>query len=149
MDRLAAPLAITDYAEDRGRRGEIIVWQTFVVIGAMGGLFAGLFGVGGGIVIVPALIYMASFSQHQATGTSLAMLLPPIGLGAAIEYYRHGNVNVPAAIILAITMFLGTWLGAVIANKISGPHLRLMFGVFVWGLGSYLIYGACRRLGWL
>ena len=125
------------------------MWQTFVAIGTVGGLLAGLFGVGGGIVIVPALIYLAGLSQHQATGTSLAVLLPPIGLGAAIEYYRHGNVNVPAAIILAITMFIGTWIGAVIANKISGPHLRLMFGVFVWGLGTYLIYGACRRLGWL
>ena len=125
------------------------MWQTFVAIGTVGGLLAGLFGVGGGIVIVPALIYLAGFSQHQATGTSLAVLLPPIGLGAAIEYYRHGNVNVTAAIILAITMFVGTWLGAVVANKISGPHLRLMFGIFVWGLGTYLIYGACRRLGWL
>ena len=125
------------------------MWQTFVAIGTVGGLLAGLFGVGGGIVIVPALIYLAGLSQHQATGTSLAVLLPPIGLAAAIEYYRHGTVNVPAAIILAITMFIGTWIGAVIANKISGPHLRLMFGVFVWGLGTYLIYGACRRLGWL
>jgi uncharacterized protein len=109
------------------------VWQTFVVIGTVGGLLAGLFVVGGGVVIVPALIYLAGFSQHQATGTSLAVLLPPIGLGAAIEYYCHGNVNVSAAIILAITMLLGSWLGAVMANKISGPHLRLMFGVFVWG----------------
>ncbi|MBM4264602.1 MAG: sulfite exporter TauE/SafE family protein [Deltaproteobacteria bacterium] len=121
----------------------------FVAIGTMGGLLAGLFGVGGGIVIVPALIYLAGFTQHQATGTSLAVLLPPIGLGAAIEYYRHGNVNVRAAIILAITMLIGTWLGSLVANKISGPYLRLMFAVFVWFLGGYLIYGACHRLGWL
>ena len=89
------------------------------------------------------------FSQHQATGTSLAVLLPPIGLGATLEYYRHGNVNVHAAIILAITMFVGSWLGAFGANKIAGPYLRLVFGAFVWGMGSYLIYGASRRLGWL
>ena len=57
------------------------MWQTFVVIGTVGGLLAGLFGVGGGVVIVPALIYLAGFSQHQATGTSLAVLLPPIGFG--------------------------------------------------------------------
>lgn len=125
------------------------MWQIFVSIGFLGGVLAGLFGVGGGIVIVPALIYWASFSQHQATGTSLAVLLPPIGLGAAIEYYRHGNVNVHAAIILAITMLVESWLGAFAANKIAGPYLRLMFGVFVWGLGAYLIYGACRRLGWV
>lgn len=125
------------------------MWQTMAAIGIIGGILAGLFGVGGGIVIVPALIYWAGFSHHQATGTTLAVLLPPIGLGAAIEYYRHGNVNVQAAIILAATMFAGTWLGAIVANKIAGPYLRLMFAVFVWGLGTYLIYGACRRLGWL
>ena len=125
------------------------MWQTFTAIGVVGGVMAGFFGVGGGIVIVPALIYLAGFSQHQATGTSLAVLLPPIGLGAAMEYYRHGNVNVQAAVILAITMFIGSWIGAFAANKVAGPYLRLMFGVFVWGLGTYLIYGACRRLGWL
>lgn len=135
--------------QGRDEREKAFVWQVFVSIGLVGGLLAGLFGVGGGIVIVPALIYLAGFSQHQATGTSLAVLLPPIGLGATLEYYRHGNVNVHAAIILAITRFAGSWLGAFAANKITGAYLRLMFGAFVWGLGSYLIYGACRRLGWL
>lgn len=126
-----------------------MAWQLFVPIGVLSGVLAGLFGVGGGVVIVPALIYWAGFSQHEATGTSLAVLLPPIGLGAALEYYRQGNVNVYAAIILAITMFAGSWLGAVAAGKIAGPYLRLAFAVFVWCLGGYLIYGACRRLGWL
>jgi uncharacterized membrane protein YfcA len=124
-------------------------WLTFVVIGILGGVAAGLFGVGGGIVIVPALIYWAGFSQHKATGTSLAVLLPPIGLAAALEYYRHGNVDIRAAIILAITMFVGSWIGAYAANRLKGPYLRLAFGIFVCGLGVYLIYGACKRLGWL
>jgi uncharacterized membrane protein YfcA len=126
---------------------EAFVWLTLVAIGVIGGILAGLFGVGGGIIIVPALIYWAGFSQHQATGTSLAVLLPPIGLGAAREYYRHGNVDVYAAIILATTMFAGTWLGAFAANQIAGPYLRLGFAMFVWCLGVYLIYGACQRLG--
>lgn len=124
-------------------------WLIFVEIGILGGVASGLFGVGGGIVIVPALIYWAGFTQHKATGTSLAVLLPPIGLAATIEYYRHGNVDVPAAAILAATMFLGAWVGAAIANKMEGPHLRLAFGVFILGLGVYLIYGACKRLGWI
>jgi uncharacterized protein len=122
---------------------------TFVAIGLFGGVAAGLFGVGGGIVIVPALIYWAGFSQHKATGTSLAVLLPPIGLAAVIEYYRNGNVDVRAAIFLAISMFVGAWGGAVLANHMKGPHLRLAFGVFVCALGVYLIHGACKRLGWL
>jgi len=123
-------------------------WLIFVIIGIVGGISAGLFGIGGGIVIVPALIYWAGFSQHLATGTSLAVLLPPVGLAAVIEYYRHGNIDVRAGIILAITMFIGSWLGAYFANQIEGAHLRLMFGLFVSGLGVYLVYGACERLGW-
>ncbi|MFI5397837.1 MAG: sulfite exporter TauE/SafE family protein [Candidatus Binatia bacterium] len=127
----------------------MMLWLIFAAIGILGGIAAGLFGVGGGIVIVPALIYWAGFSQHRATGTSLAVLLPPIGLGAALEYYRHGNVDIRAAIILATTMFVGAWLGAYVANQMKGPHLRLIFGVFVCGLGVYLVYGACKRLGWV
>ncbi|MDE2430984.1 MAG: sulfite exporter TauE/SafE family protein [Burkholderiales bacterium] len=123
-------------------------WLLYIVIGALGGVASGLFGIGGGIVIVPALIYWAGFSQHSATGTSLAVLLPPIGLAAAFEYYRHGNVDVRAAIILAIAMFLGSWGGAFIANQIDGPQLRLIFGLFVCGLGMYLVFGACKHLGW-
>ena len=121
----------------------------FVVIGLAAGLLSGVFGIGGGVVIVPALIYWAGFSQHRATGTSLAVLLPPIGFAAMWEYYRHGNVNVRAAMIIAGAVFVGGWLGAVIANRVSGPYLRLAFGVFVVVLGIYLMVGAFRRLGWI
>lgn len=124
-------------------------WLLFCIIGVCGGVAAGLFGVGGGIVIVPALVYWAGFSQHRATGTSLAVLLPPIGLAATVEYYRHGNVDIKAAVLIAGTMLVGAWGGAYLANQMKGPHLRLMFGVFLTGLGFYLIYGACKRLGWV
>jgi uncharacterized protein len=124
-------------------------WLVYAIIGTLGGIGAGLFGVGGGIIIVPALIYWAGFTQHRATGTSLAVLLPPIGLAAAIEYYRNGNVDIRAALILAPTMFVGGWLGAVVANHMKGPHLRLIFGLFVCCLGVYLVHGACKRLGWI
>lgn len=121
----------------------------FAAIGLVGGIATGFFGVGGGIVIVPALICWAGFWQHKATGTSLAVRLPPIGLAAAMEYYRHGNVDIRAAAILAITMFFGAWVGARFADRMPGPHLRLAFGIFVFGLGVYLIFGACKRLGWV
>jgi uncharacterized protein len=124
-------------------------WLIFLVIGSVGGVASGLFGVGGGIVLVPALIYWAGFSQHQATGTSLAVLLPPIGLAATVEYYRHGNVDVRAAALLAVSMFVGAWVGAYLANQMKGPHLRLLFGVFISALGIYLVHGAARRLGWI
>jgi len=124
-------------------------WLMLTVIGLLGGISGGLFGIGGGVLIVPMLIYWAGFSQHRATGTSIAILLPPIGLAAAIEYYRNGNVDLRAAAIVAGAMFVGLWLGAYVANRIKGPYLRLMFGVFVLALGVYLVFGACKRLGWI
>jgi len=120
-----------------------------LLIGLGAGILAGIFGVGGGIIIVPALVYLMGYSQHKATGTSLAVLLPPIGLAAVIEYYRHDYVDLHAAVVIAVASLLGAWIGAVLANKLSGPLLRLAFGVFVVLMGFYLIYGAAKRLGWI
>ena len=120
-----------------------------VIIGVVAGISSGFFGIGGGIVIVPALIYWVGYTQHRAVGTSLAVLLPPVGLAATLEYYRKGNVDIRAAMIIAVSMLLGGYVGAFVANKLSGPHLRLLFGLFVLGLGVYLIYGAAKRLGWI
>ncbi|WP_446812244.1 sulfite exporter TauE/SafE family protein (plasmid) [Methylomonas sp. 2BW1-5-20] len=117
-----------------------------LVIGLISGVASGLFGIGGGVLIVPALVYLAGFSQHAAIGTSLAILLPPVGLAAVIEYYRHGNVDIKAALIVAVALFLGGWIGAVIADHVPEIQLRLAFGVFVVMLGIYLITTALRRM---
>jgi uncharacterized protein len=105
-----------------------------IAIGMAAGVLSGLFGIGGGVIIVPALIYAAGFSQHKATGTSLAILLPPVGLAATLEYYRNGNVDIRAAVE---------------ANRIARPYLRLAFGIFTVCLGIYLIFGTLKRLGWM
>jgi uncharacterized membrane protein YfcA len=118
-------------------------------IGVASGIASGLFGIGGGVLIVPGLVYLAGMTQHRATGTSLAVLLPPVGLAATIEYYRHGNVDLRSALIVAAALFAGGWLGAFFGNNLAGPYLRLAFGVFVVGLGASLVYGALIRLGWL
>jgi uncharacterized membrane protein YfcA len=120
----------------------------FAGIGVAAGLLSGLFGIGGGIVIMPALIYLAGFDQHRATGTSLAILLPPIGLGAAIEYYRHGAVDIRAAAIVAVCVFLSAWLSSIVATRISATYLRLAFGIFVIIVGVSLVGEAARKLGW-
>jgi uncharacterized membrane protein YfcA len=120
-----------------------------LMIGLVSGVASGLFGIGGGVLIVPGLVYLAGFSQHAATGTSLAILLPPVGLAAVMEYYHHGNVNLTAAFLVAAALFVGAWLGAVIANRIPGAYLRLAFGIFVVALGLYLVFGAFRRLSWI
>src|SRR6478609_3551673 len=118
-------------------------------IGAVAGILSGLFGIGGGVVIVPALIYFAGFDQHKATGTSLAVLLPPVGIGAALEYYRHGGVDIRAAAIVAVSLLIAGWISAIFANRLSGSYLRLAFGVFVIGLGISLTYEAMQRIGWI
>lgn len=120
-----------------------------LAIGLATGFTSGLFGVGGGLLLIPALIYLVGYTQHEATGISLAVLLPPVGLGAVIEYYRHGNVDLKVALIIAAAVLVGGWFGALLANRISGPYLRLAFAFFVVGLGFYLLYGAMRRLSWI
>lgn len=118
-----------------------------LAIGLFAGMASGLFGIGGGIIIVPALIYLAKFSQHAAIGTSLAILLPPIGLLAVLDYYQHGNVDLKAALIVAAAFMVGGWLGAHLANHlISGHMLKLLFGVFVLGIGGYLVFDALKAL---
>lgn len=117
-----------------------------LVIGVLSGIASGMFGIGGGVIIVPALIYLAKFSQHAAIGTSLAILLPPVGLLAVLEYYRHGNVDLKAALIVAIAFMVGGWIGAHLANHISGHLLKLLFGIFVLGIGGYLIFDAVKPM---
>ncbi len=118
-----------------------------IAIGLTAGVLSGIFGIGGGVLIVPAFIYLLNYSPHKAIGTSLAVLLPPIGIAAVLEYYRHGNVDLPAALTVAVTALLGAWLGAVISNKLPGPALRLAFGIFVVSMGVYIIVGAVKKLG--
>ena len=127
----------------------VVASLVLVCIGLTAGVVSGVFGIGGGILIVPGLIYLMKYSTHQAIGTSLAILLPPVGLAAVIEYARHGNVDFRAAFLVAAALFAGAWLGAVIANRLHGPYLRLAFGIFVVCIGVYLVFGAVRRLGWV
>ncbi|OIQ84743.1 hypothetical protein GALL_334210 [mine drainage metagenome] len=115
-------------------------FSLLIGIGLTAGMASGLFGIGGGILIIPALVYWAGFTQHQATGTSLAILLPPVGLAAVLEYYRHGAVDIQSGLIVAAGLFVGGGLGAVLANHISGPHLKLSFGIFILFIGTYMIF---------
>lgn len=112
----------------------------FCLIGIAAGLTSGFFGIGGGIIIVPALVYFAGFSQVTAIGTSLAILLPPVGLMAAIEYYRHGHVDIKAALIIAACLFVTAWISSIFANKLPQNTIKFMFGVFVTGIGVYMTF---------
>lgn len=122
------------------------VW-VFVAIGLLSGVAAGLFGVGGGIVIVPALVYWAEFSQRDRDEPRRPT--PADRPDGDARVLPHGNVDLRAALIIAAAVIFGGWIGALLANRVSGPQLRLAFGLFVTALGIYMIQGALRRLGWI
>jgi uncharacterized protein len=102
-----------------------------LLIGLTAGVLGGFFGVGGGVLIVPALVLLLAIPQHTAVGTSLGALLPPVGVLGAWEYYKHDNLNVPYAALLALGLVIGAYFGAQIALQLSGLVLRRAFGIFL------------------
>ena len=100
-----------------------------IVIGLVCGALAGMIGIAGGVLMIPVMIYVLGFNQKMATGTTLAVMLPPIGLGAAYMYYRHGSVNLKAAAFIALGFFVGGILGALGGSHISNGLLTKVFGV--------------------
>ena len=115
--------------------------MTFVIAGFLTGILGGLFGVGGGEIFIPLLIYGFGFAQHQAQGTSLAVLLPPIGLLAALRYYREGHVDFGVAGLLALGFFFGASIGALVAVKLHADVLRRIFGVFLGIIALHMTFG--------
>ncbi|GAC1409687.1 MAG: sulfite exporter TauE/SafE family protein [Gemmatimonadaceae bacterium] len=103
----------------------------FIAIGLVAGVLAGIFGIGGGIVIGPALILLAKFQPQLATGTSLGGLLLPVGALGAWEYYRRGHLDITAALWIALGLLFGTWVGAKLAQSLSGPQLQKAFAIFL------------------
>ncbi len=118
-----------------------MTWAVVVLIGLVGGVVSGLFGVGGAIVIVPALVLLGKVPAHTASGTSLAALLLPVGLLGAIEYYRRGQVIVPYAILLAAGLFVGAWVGAHLAGSVSELALKRAFGGLLLLVAGKLLLG--------
>lgn len=114
----------------------------FLAAGLASGVVSGLFGIGGALILIPILRYFFNFSQHQAQGTSMMVLLPPIGLLAAIQYYRAGFVDVRAAIWIAIGLFVGAWFGAFGAIKMSNMMLQRAFAVFIILVGLNMLFRA-------
>ena len=102
-----------------------------LALGIFGGILVGLLGIGGGIVLVPAMIYALHMDQHLAQGTSLFILLPPIGLGALREYWKAGNVDLRAGIFCAVGMILGAYAGSKFAVPMSTQKLKGLFGGFL------------------
>ena len=100
----------------------------YLLLGVVAGTLSGLIGIGGGVIIVPALVFLFGMSQHQAQGTTLALLVPPIGLLAAWTYYTQGYVDLRIAAFVCMGFFLGGLLGAKIATGLSNVVLEKVFG---------------------
>jgi uncharacterized membrane protein YfcA len=112
-----------------------------LIVGVAAGFASGMVGIGGGIVIVPALVYFLALSQHQAQGISIGMLLMPVGFLAAYNYYKQGNLNFTYSAIIGVTFVLGAYLGSKVSLKMDPSLMKRIFGVFILLISLKMIFG--------
>jgi uncharacterized protein len=117
-----------------------------LVLGLCAGVLVGLLGIGGGVVLVPAMVYLLHMDQHLAQGTSLFILLPPIGLGALREYWKQGQVDLHAGILCALGMLFGAYAGSLIALPMPSRNLKGLFGFFLI-LSGFLLWRKAQLEG--
>lgn len=103
----------------------------YLIVGLAAGIMSGFLGIGGGIIIIPALTMILGFSQQQAQGTSLALLLPPIGILAVMNYYKAGSVNLKAAAFMALTFIVASYFSSKIAVQVPEQILKKVFAAFL------------------
>lgn len=111
-----------------------------ILIGLIAGIFSGSLGVGGAIVVIPSLIFFLGLTQHQAQGTSLAFMIPPVTLLAVINYSKQGYVNWKYAVVLAVMFFIGAYIGSVISVSIPEKILRKLFGALLFFVAVKMIF---------
>lgn len=113
---------------------------TIIIIGLAAGFSGGILGVGGAIVVIPSLILILGFSQHQAQGTALAFMLPPVTLLATINYWKAGYVNWKVALILSVTFFVGAYFGSMLSIQLPAKVLKKIFGIFMLFVALKIIF---------
>jgi len=113
----------------------------YLLLGLVAGTFSGLIGIGGAIIIIPVLVLLFGLSQHMAQGTTLALMVPPIGLLAAWTYYKAGSVDIKIAGLICLGFFLGGLIGARYATQIPDDILRKIFGVVLLVAAIRMILG--------
>jgi uncharacterized membrane protein YfcA len=112
----------------------------------MAGMLGGFIGVGGGIIIVPAMVFFLGMTQFQAQGTSLAMMLPPIGILAVWNYYKAEAVDFRAAMILAVAFIVGGYLGSRLSLRLDPDKVKLGFGLFMMLVAIRMSYSAWQKI---
>ncbi len=112
-----------------------------VIIGLVAGLLSGLIGIGGGVVMVPLFIMLLGYQQHQAQGMSLAVMLPPVTLLAALNYNKEGTIDWKMALVVSLCFVIGGFLGSKLALKIDNQTLKKIFGVVMLVIATKMIFG--------
>ena len=125
--------------QKRKMTAQIII--ILVLIGLFAGMLSGLIGVGGGIIIVPALVFFLGFTQHEAQGTSLGLLLLPVGVLAVANYYKQGYVDIKVVAIMCAAFVIGGWLGSKLSLALPADTVKKIFAIV-------LFYTAIKMMGW-
>lgn len=112
----------------------------YITLGLIAGTLSGMFGIGGGTILIPGLIFLAGLSQHEAQGTTLAIMLLPIGLLAVMRYYHSGHVRLNIAAFICLGFLVGGLIGANVAECVPNLILRKAFGVFLMIVAAYTIF---------
>ena len=118
----------------------ISTFVVLIIIGLLAGILSGLVGVGGGIIMIPLLIMLLGLTQHQAQGTALFAMLPPIGILAAMNYFKQGYVKWEYAVVIALTFVIGGYLGSKLSLSLPPQTVRRIFGFVMLIVGIKLIF---------
>jgi len=113
----------------------------YIMLGLMAGVFSGFLGIGGGTILIPVMVYLFGLTQHQAQGTTLALMIPPIGLLAAMRYFQSGNVKINMAIFICLGFFVGGWIGAHFVQGIPDLTLKRIFGTYLLFIAIKMLVG--------
>lgn len=113
----------------------------YILLGLVSGIASGLFGIGGGLIMIPALVILFGFGQHMAQGISLAVMIPPVGILAAYKYYQAGHLRFDIATWIALGFVVGGLIGATLIQPVHDVTLRRLFGLVMAGLSLRLIIG--------
>ncbi len=117
------------------------MWIWYIILGFTAGTLSGLLGIGGGLILIPALVYVFGLTQHQAQGTTLAFMVLPVGLLAALKYYHDGNVKLNIAMFMCLGFFIGGLFGAMFVEKIPDLLLKRVFGIDLLLASLRMIFG--------
>lgn len=110
------------------------------IIGLAAGVLSGMIGIGGGIIVVPALVFILGFSQQQAQGTSLGLLLLPVGILAVMNYYKQGYIDIKVVGIMAVTFIVGGWLGSKLSLSIPQETVKKIFAILLIVVAAKMLF---------